>query len=273
MQPNDMANGLGKWLAAWAIIALTVLLAPGTSAKTVRLVYEPVENPPRYYGTTAEVPTTRPGATIDIFREVARRLKVDLVLERVPWQRGLAMVESGAADGIFHASYKPDRAAFGVYPYKSDGNTPDTSRAVFFQTYSFYARKDSGLLFDGKTLRGAASRPVAVTRGYSVIRELQALGIPYEEERTQAINLAKLDKGRVAAYAELDNMIAPLLAEHGGSFHAIERLAPPISEKAYYLLFSKKFYVRQPALAEAFWNEIRTVNRSPLLDEILGRYR
>lgn len=260
-------------LRGCAAILVALLAATVASAETVRLVYEPVENPPRYYGTSVEIPPQKPGATIDVFREVARRLGIDLVLERVPWKRGLFMVETGEADGIFHASYKADRTAFGVYPYQADGKTPDPSRAVFFQAYSFYIRRDSGISFDGKTLRGTGGKPVAVTRGYSVIRELQGLGIPYEEERSQAINLAKLDKGRVAAYAELDNMIAPYLAKNGGAFKSIERLAPPISEKAYYLLFSKKFYARQPGLAEAFWNEIRTINTSPLLDEILSRYR
>lgn len=256
-----------------AFVAATAICHAGSAmAETVRLVYEPVENPPRYYGTTTAVPKDKPGATIDIFREVARRLGVTLNLSRVPWKRGLFMIETGEADGIFHASYKKDRTAYGVYPMLADGKTPDQSRAVFFQAYSFYAVRGLGVAFDGKALTGTDGKAVAVTRGYSVISNLRALKIPYEEERTQAVNLNKLENGRVAAYAELDNMIAPFLGADG-KFHNVVKLSPPISVKAYYLLFSKKFYSRRPQLAEAFWNEIRKINTSPLLHEILDRYR
>lgn len=260
----------------WSLVFLAasvLVFARDAAAETLKFVYEPVENPPRYYGATAEVPKDKPGATIDIFREVAARLNVGLELTRVPWKRGLFMVETGEADGIFHASYKKDRTVFGVYPTLADRSTPDESRAVFFQAYSFYALKGSGVAFDGKALTGAAGKAVAVTRGYSVIRELQALKIPFEEERSQAINLAKLESGRVAAYAELDNMLTPFLAAGGGKLGNIDRLTPPISVKAYYLLFSKKFYDRHPTLAEAFWNEIRKINTSPRLNAILDRYR
>lgn len=256
------------WLAVFAVMSM----AAQARAETIRLVYEPVENPPRYYGTTAEVPKDKPGATIEVFREVARRLNVTLQFDRVPWKRGLFMIETGEADGIFHASFKKERQAFGVYPMLADGHSPDESRAVFSQAYSFYVRTASGVAFDGRRLTGTGGRAVAVTRGYSIVRELSALAIPFEEERTQALNLAKLKNGRVAAYAELDNMIAPFLSQNGGSFAGISKLAPSLSEKAYYLLFSKQFYKKKTRLADAFWSEIRDINASPLIGEILHRY-
>jgi polar amino acid transport system substrate-binding protein len=253
--------------------AVAFLFAVPARADTIRLVYEPTENPPRYYGATAQVPRDKPGVTIDLFREAARRLNVTLAFDRVPWKRGLFMIETGEADGIFHASYKPERAEFGVYPTLADGDTPDESRAVFFQSYSFYARQEAGVSFDGRKLSGLGGRAVAVTRGYSIIGELKALGVPFEEERSQTLNLTKLDNGRVAAYAELDNMIAPYLADNGGPFSGIVKLRPAISEKAYYLLFSKTFYKNNTKLADAFWNEIRAINNSPLVGEIIGKYR
>lgn len=255
------------------VAAVVLLLAAPVRAETIRLVYEPVENPPRYYGVTAEVPKDKPGVTIEVFREVARRLNVTLSFDRVPWKRGLFMVETGEADGIFHASFERQRTKFAVYPMRADGKTPDQSRAVFFQSYSFYVRSEAGLSFDGRKLKGAGGRAVAVTRGYSVIGDLKALGIPFEEERTQSLNLEKLHNGRVAAYAELDNMIAPFMAENGGRYNGIVKLRPAISEKAYYLLSSKPFYKKNTKLADAFWTEIRAINQSPLIGEIVGKYR
>ena len=256
-----------------AVAIMGLLLAAEVRAETIRLVYEPVENPPRYYGATSKVPETKPGVTIDIFREAARRLGVTLAFERVPWKRGLFMVETGEADGIFHASFKPERTDFGQYPTLADGKTPDESRAVFYQSYSFFVRRGSGVRFDGKRLTGTDGQVVAVTRGYSVVEDLKNLGIPFEAERTQVINLAKLEKGRVAAYAELDNMVVPYLEENGGTFTGISKLTPAITEKAYYLLFSKHFYKKKTKLADAFWNEIRNINNSPTINRIIGQYR
>ena len=236
--------------------------------QTLRIVYEEAPNPPRHLGDGSEVPEP-PGITVDMLRLAAERLGLELELLRVPWVRGLFMIETGQADAIFHASFKADRLSIGVYPIA--GDSPDESRAIFYQKYVFYVRQDSGVTWDGSVLDGA-TRPAGATSGYSVIDDLAALGIPVESERNQLINFCKLQEGRIDAYAELQTMADPYLAADGGMFEGIVRLDPAIVEKAYYLMFSHQFHDAYPALAESVWDEIRRINNSQDIDRIVARY-
>ena len=187
-------------------VCLLALLAPGgvlaDSQVVLRIVYEETPNPPRHLGEGPLVPDP-PGITIDMLRLAAERLGIALELLRAPWNRGLYMVESGQADGIFHSSFKLDRLPIGVYPMDGDG--PDESRAIFQQRYVFFVREGSGVTWDGEVLSGAV-RPVGATAGYSVVDDLTALGLSVETERNQLINFRKLQEGRTDAYAELQTM-------------------------------------------------------------------
>lgn len=81
---------------------------------TLTFVYETRANPPRYLGEGTAINWDRPGLTLELLKELGRRLQINLKLERYPWKRGLYLAETGEADGIFHASYKPEREAIGV---------------------------------------------------------------------------------------------------------------------------------------------------------------
>ena len=251
------------------LVLLAPQLARADDAVTLHLVYEESPNPPRDLGTGAQVPDP-PGITIDMLRLVAQRLGIDLELLRVPWQRGLFMVQTGQADGIFHASFRKERMAIGVYPMK--GDQPDESRAIFFQKYVFYVRAGSGVTWDGTTIRGL-TQPIGATTGYAIAADLTAKGLPVETERNQLMNFRKLQEGRIDAYAELQTMADPYLAANGGPIDGIVRLDPAIVEKAYYLLLSHQFYAAHPELAEAIWDGIAAINNSDDIDNISARYR
>lgn len=254
------------------LLALLVALpavAGAAEPLALRIVYEETPNPPRHLGQGAAIPEP-PGITVDILRLVAQRLDLDLQLLRVPWERGLFMVEIGEADGIFHSSFRTERLAIGVYPMV--GDRPDESRAIFFQNYSFYVRANSGVTWDGTTLEGLA-RPVGATAGYSVVSDLEAMGLTVETERSALINFRKLESGRIDAYAELQTMADVFLVESGGMVEGIVRLRPPIVEKAYYLMLSHPFYDAHPEVAEAIWDEIAAINASSDHEAIADRYR
>lgn len=252
-----------------ALLAVFPCALRADDALALRVVYEETPNPPRHLGTGSLVPDP-PGITVDILRLVAERLDLELKLLRAPWERGLFMVEHGEADAIFHASFKPERLAIGVYPMAND--LPDESRAIFFQNYSFYVRADSGVSWDGSELAGA-ERPVGATTGYSVVADLEGLGLDVETERSAGINFRKLESGRIDAYAELQTMADAFLAENGGTVEGIVRLQPPIVEKAYYLMLSHQFYEAHPDIAEAIWDEIAAINGSADYETIADRYR
>ena len=251
------------------ILALCApVLAIADDRVVVRVVYEETPNPPRHLGEGPLIPDP-PGITVDMIRLIAERLDFELQLLRVPWARGLFMVETGQADAIFHSSFKADRLAIGVYPM-ADG-LPDESRAIFHQRYVFYVREGSGVTWNGSVLDGA-TRPAGATSGYSVIDDLTKLGLAVEPERNQIINFRKLQEGRIDAYAELQTMSDPYLASNGGPVEGVVRLDLPIIEKAYYLMVSHPFYDAHADLAEAIWDEIAAINNSEAFARIVARY-
>ena len=191
-----------RLLAVCLLALLPSSALSAADATILRIVYEEQPNPPRHLGEGPVVPEP-PGITVDLLRLVVQRLGLSLQLLRAPWQRGLYMVETGQADGIFHASFKVDRLPIGVYPM-ADGQ-PDEGRAIFRQKYVFYVRQGGAVTWDGAVLAGA-TRPVGATAGYSVISDLEALGIAVDDERNQLVNFRKLQEGRIDAYAELQTM-------------------------------------------------------------------
>lgn len=255
------------------LFALTVTLgAAGTvlaepparfdGRPTLTFVYETQANPPRYLGTGTGINWDRPGLTLDLLRELGSRLRVTLVIKRFSWNRGLYLLETGEADGIFHASYKKERERIGVYPTTSDG-TVDPSRAIFTQAYFLHVLRGSPVRWDGRAITGLDDKAVGATAGYSIIDDLDAMDVKVETGKIQGINLNKLVAGRIAAYAELENMAAAAIASDPAAYSDVVKLQPPLITKPYYLLLSHAFVDRDPALAEAVFDTIAQINADP----------
>lgn len=258
---------------AAAIVALPALAdsppgAPsGPGVAVVRLAYEEKPNPPRYFGNGLSTDWERPGLTLDLLRLVGEARNVRFEFQRMPWKRGLYLLEQGDIDGLFHASFKEDRLAVARYPMA--GGRPDPRRAVFTQSYVFYARKGSGVAWDGSRLSGV-STPIGAERAYSIVDDLQRMGYEVDAEKDQRLNLAKLAAGRIDAYAGLEGMTGAIL--RSGDYPTIVALQPPIVTKAYYLVFSHRFYAEHAALAETIWDEIARISESAAFAALIPRY-
>lgn len=242
---------------------------PG-AATVVRLVYEVTPNPPRHLGAGTEIDWRKPGLTLELLRLVGARLDVDFRFQRVPWKRGLFLVEQGLADGLFHTSYLPEREALLAYPRRPDG-TVDAARAIFEQSYMIYVRKGSPLRWDGLAFENLEG-PVGVIASYSVASDLRRMGVTVSEERSLMINLRKLLEGRIAAAAELQSMTDPVIAGHPVFAGRIEKLLPPFISKPYFLTFGHDFQRRAPELAERIWDAIAAVNASPAFAAVAKSY-
>lgn len=253
-------------LAAAAALALA---ASGAAAQTVvRLTFETKANPPRYFGEGTAIDAARPGLTIELLRLAEARAGVRFELSRHPWARSIYLMETNQVDGLFHASYVADRERFAVYPMR-DGK-PDPSRSLFTQSYYLYARSGTPPAWNGETL--TASGPVGTTRGYSVARRLESLGVRVVEENDVPNSLRKVLAGRLAAYAELENMAAAVIAAHPEELRDIVKLSPPLRTEPYYLVFSRGFAAREPRLAERIWGAIQETMRSPEYRALLAKY-
>lgn len=252
-----------------ALAGALLAAALGAHAQpVVRLSFETKANPPRYLGEGTVIDKDRPGLSIELLRLVEQRVGVRFELQRVPWARSLYLLESNQVDGVFHMSYLAERTRFAAYPMKS--GLPDPERSFFIQSYYLYARKDTQVTWDGDKL--AAKGPVGTTRGYSVVRRLESLGAHVEQENDLPGSLRKVLAGRLDAYAELENMAAAVLASHPVEMRDIVKLTPALRTEPYYLVLSKGFQARDPALAERIWDAIGEAKRTPQYRELERRY-
>ena len=253
------------------IAALIYLISasPLTAETVFRMVYFNKENPPRVVGSGASIDWAKPGITVELLKMAAQRVGVQFEYKRMPWKRCLYAVEHGMADAAFHASFKPARAKFGVYPTR-DGQL-DPSRRIYKNSYVFYARKGSGVNWDGQTIHNA-SRPIGTQLSYSIADDLRKMGYAVEEEASVANNLNKLAAGRISAYAEIESIADYTLDKEESRYEDIVKLQPPLSEKFYYLLISKSFYEKNPQLAEQIWDAVRDIQQTDAYREMLKKY-
>lgn len=257
---------LPAWTPAWAEPPAVFEHRP-----TVTIVYETTPNPPRHLGEGTAIDWDRPGLTPELLKQVGARLRVNLDFRRVPWKRGLLLIETGEVDAIFHSSFVVERETIGAYPKTADGR-PDDRRALFTQSYALFVTKGSSVTWDGITIGGLEGRPVGATAGYSVVGDLERRGVPVEPGRVPALNLAKLIEGRIAAYAELENLAGEIIRRDPGQYGSVVKLEPPLITKPYYLMLSHSFVRRDPALAEAVWSAIAEVRASDEFRRVEGLY-
>lgn len=235
------------------------------------IAYETTPNPPRHLGEGTAIDWERPGLTLELLKLVGQRLRMNVAFKRVPWKRGLLLLETGEVDGLFHASYVAEREAIGAYPKTADG-WPDERRAIFTQSYSLFVRTDSRVTWDGTTIGGLDGRPVGATAGYSVVADLERRGVRVDAGRVPALNLAKLLEGRIAAYAELENLAGEIVRRDPELSGRIVKLEPPLITKPYYLLLSRAFVERDRESAEAVWGAIAEVRDSARFRALEARY-
>ncbi|MDB5362296.1 MAG: ABC-type amino acid transport/signal transduction system, periplasmic component/domain [Rhodospirillales bacterium] len=250
------------------IVAACLASAAARAAETpaLALVYDTNENPPFTYGVGTDTDPKKPGFVIELIRAAAAHAGVPVSFNRVPWARGLEMVETHEADGIFMASYTEDRLRYGVYPM-NDGK-PDAARKLTDLSYWLYTRRDSGVGWDGKTITNLHT-PIAATTGYAVVPLLEKMSQKVVTDPNHLRNLHKLESGDLDAYAELQAHVDGLIRAYPKQFRTIVKLEPPIRTTAYYLMVSKTFYAARPADAERLWDAIAWVNAQPEFQDMV----
>ncbi|PWC53902.1 transporter substrate-binding domain-containing protein [Azospirillum sp. TSO22-1] len=258
------------WLGLTCLLVLPAALpALADPAPRVRLVFATDANPPRIMGEGTAIDWEKPGLTPELLRLAAVRAGVEFTFQRVPWKRGLFLIETNEADGLFQASYLPDRTGTMAYPMKA--GRPDPARSLMEQRYVLYKRPGAAVAWDGARLTGADA-PVGAISSYSVVDELTRLGIPVDEAKTQEHNLDKLVGGRIAAYAGMEAMTDAQIAAHPDKYGRLVKVMPPLVSKPYYLVFSRSFYSEHRDVAERIWDAIAEVNASEDFAAIVRRY-
>ncbi len=254
-----------------ALFCLTLfccLLLPTAQAVplTLTLAYADIESFPYQAGNGIE-PANPPGIAVELIQQAAADLGIKVNFLRMPVRRVLSEMEEGHVDGGFIYSYNSDRIRNGVYPLL-DGK-PDRSRRLATLHYVLYRRMHDKVSWDGNQF-SHLSTPLGANTGYSVVADLRRQGVNVEEARSTAQNIQKLRSGRLDAYVAQAIVVDAYLA--GAKITDIEKIAPPVSSKDYFLMFSHQFYASNSQLAEALWKHLGEI-RDRATEQLAKRYQ
>ncbi|MDE1463685.1 substrate-binding periplasmic protein [Spartinivicinus poritis] len=242
------------FIILFIIAALSNALVIQASSTTIHLTYNIEPNPPFNMGDHL---ADNPGITIEMIQAVGYQLKINFQFEKMPWKRCLYSVQQNIMDGTIDASFKKERMKVGVYPM-TDGEI-DTSKRNSTQSYSIFTTQASAI----KSVEDLLNKYIGVTRGYSIISDLENRGIKnIIETNGSLVSLRMLKRKRIHAIVDLEANIQSQLHTYPNEFQDIRMITPPVQSKNYYLLFSHKFYRENKALAHKIWDEIASIRES-----------
>lgn len=201
----------------------------------------------------------RPGLNILHLKALEQKLGTKIETFPLPWKRCQEDLREGKVDGIFAASFKPERLEIGVYPMI--GDKPDAARAMMVDGYSLYRLKGGTVLWDGKKLTSSGN--IGAQPGYSIVDQLKQLGAKVDEgTKTADDNMRKVIAGRLEAAAlqtlEGDNSLST-----NPEFAAkIEKVTPPLVDKPFFLMLSKQFVAKYGDFSKDIWKGLADVRES-----------
>ncbi len=246
-------------LITMSVLILFFMIAVDLQGQVKELTFacEDQEDFPNVLGSSEKINPDKPGVAIEVLRLVEKKLNVKINIKRGPWKRILEIdLKTGVVDGVFTASYKPERDAFGAFP-KKDGKIDETRRFASV-TYSFYKLKNSQVNWDGTTLKNFTAS-IDAPRGYSIVDDLKKKGYNVEESASTNLGFKKLIANRVSLVAALETTGDHFLSKTSEFNSKIEKVNPPIISKAYYFMLSNQLAQKDPVFAEKFWNAIKEI--------------
>jgi polar amino acid transport system substrate-binding protein len=243
-------------------LCLFLAAAQTAAAETVlHVAYEDKTQFPYYMGDTQRV-LEKPGAAVELVKLLEERIPgLRIKFSRYPWKRCLAMLETNQVDGIFNASYNEERTRIGEYPWKN--GQVDPSRRLTTISYHLYAQANADLGWNGKAFEDK-DLEIGAPLGYSIVNDLESLGVSVMKVRSSRQSLQLLLASRVDGVA-LQSVTADfLLTRNADQLTGIVRIDPPLKTKAYYLMLSRQFKEEQPELSEQIWDAIGQLREEKL---------
>ncbi len=240
-------------------------------AKPVKVTfgYQDSSNYPFQTGEGADINWEKPGIAVEMLKLIEKEGNIEITFERLPWKRGLDRLKKGIIDGLFSASYKSERLAFGAFPMKN--NKVDEEKRSYYNSYSLYKISGSSISWDGKKISNLRYGLSSV-RGFSIVNDLRKMGIKIYEYNSTAKCMRQLVEGRIDGVAALELAGDSILFGDKKRFAKIVKVKPPLKTKAYYLMFSHQFIQKNPELAKTIWNAIARVRESEQIKGINRKY-
>lgn len=202
----------------------------------------------------------RPGLLMHLMQMVEQRVGGRFAITAKPWKRCLLELRSGDVHAAFKSSYSPERAAEGIV-FPMLGDRPDAAKRMLMDSYSLFRLKGSPVEWDGRQLK--ADGVVGAQTGFSIVAQLRALGATVDDgTRLAPVSLQKLLAGRVVAVALQTQEGDTRLAQNPEFAARIERIQPVLTEKPYFLVYSRQFFAQHENHARAIWDAIAQVRES-----------
>lgn len=231
------------------------------------IAYEDKEQPPFYMGEKV-VLSEMPGVSVEMVLFIQAKIPdLHIMLVRYPWKRCLSALRSGEVSAIFNASFTKERQQYGFYPMKDGQLTP--SRRMATISYSLYKKASSPVSWDCNKI-DHLDGPIGAPSGYSIVSDLQKMGVKVEEAYSSISNLKKLQENRISACA-LQSITADSLLKKDTALKDIVKITPPLNVKDYYLILSHQFVDKQPDMAQKIWDAIGDIRESQF-DSLMAKY-
>ncbi|WDP92499.1 MAG: transporter substrate-binding domain-containing protein [Desulfobacter sp.] len=261
-----MKPGL-KWMAVLA----AAIVCWGQAVWAGALVWATDDTPDGRYvvGGGGAFAADKPGIEIELYRMVAEKLNLDVRFIRMPWNHCLRRLENNTVDGVFPASFKPERLKYGVFPMTS--GRVDPSRRTRDNAYSLYKLKGNAIGWDGSELVNVTGK-VGVPTGWRIAGEMIPRYNFIVEDTINANVPNLLVYGRLQGYICLETVFDVYLARRPAFYANIVKVRPPVSRNPYYLMLSNQFFSRHPGTAEKIWDTVRDIRRSPAYDALVSSY-
>jgi len=231
--------------------------------------FQDSDNYPYQVGEGAQIDAKFPGVAVEMVQAIAESLGIELSLIRLPWKRGLIMLQQGEIDGLFNASFQEKRQLHGVYPTLNDQIDP--SRRSYSNAYSLFKHINSPLSWDGEKFTPSEYRIIAPL-GFSIVDDLRKKGVAVRETTAVLSDLRAISRGRKIGLVLLELSGDAYLNNHLNLLANISKNKPPLASKDYYLMLSHQLVKRNPELAEAIWNRVREFRLSGQFGKLFSKY-
>lgn len=205
------------------------------------------------------------GIDVDMMKEAARRMKIDIIIEARPWKRALKDIESGEkVAGGMSLFRTPEREKFAYF-----------TGPVHYSRISVFVKSDKIFKFSG--VSDLYGKTVGINRGFVISEEFDVAvktgKIKVEEVNSTEQNIQKLMTGRIDCFCA--NSINTLYLRRDSKFRGrIVELEKPVAEsKAAYFVFSKAAVTDNSKwMIQKMKETLESLHREGVYRKIVSRY-
>lgn len=250
-----------KWYAVFQILAVVIMVHSVIAAEAPQNLSIVRGNGfwPPYEWTEEGI---LKGFHIDLVKEVAAKLQLNVQFQSVPWKRAINMIQKGEADAITYLARTEEREKFANY---FEGNQLHQARVGFFSL----KEREQDIKYTGK-LEQLKNFKICTLLGQTYGTEFeQATYLKIDKTKTEEVVLKKLIKGRCeVALGYIDDY--KIAIQKKGIDKDFVNFTPYVSEHPMYFAFSKARKLE--ALAKRFAEAMELFKTTPRYQELLKKY-